>query len=204
VRSRLVPLALSIAAVLGACARSSTSSSPAAPSSSISPELAASGYGTRSLLADLVSLAAGRLHVRGHFQGTQTLTPLPDGPDLFRAAQTATGTIERVGPTTITWAVPTLHIDRGRREVDLLTPNWTLTMTLANGDQGFADYEFRSKKIHYEPSGEYTAVAGLTLTSGTGLLRGATGHGVVVVRGNALTGQFSADLEGQAVLGQQP
>jgi len=180
----------SLAALVAACALAGCADRPLPTASAAAAPRAAS------------AASGGRLHVRGDFTGTQTWSVASTSPLLYRVEQTATGTIERVGEATVVWAVPQVRLDLLRRRVEILTPAWTIAMTLANGATIAGRYTFPGSTIHLDPFGNYTAIARLEVTSGTGSMAGARGKGTGVIRGNIVSGRFTVRLEGEAELAQ--
>jgi hypothetical protein len=136
--------------------------------------------------------------VEGRYTGTVQPIPIAGQPSMYELAAQAEGVTSTVGRTRVTWRVPLLRIDPANRRLTVLSGPWSVTLTAANGDQVLARYEFPEPIVPFDASGNFTAVTNLVVTGGTGRFHSSGGRGVAVLRGNVITRQFTAELDGWA------
>jgi hypothetical protein len=191
-RRRAVPRGLAAALLLGA-ACSEVSPPPSAPAE---PMVAVASSRAASSPA-----AVQRVPVKGSYAGTVGTTLLSTNPLVYRLDIEADGVTSYLGRNHAAWAVPSVQFSVGAGQLTVLSGAWHGTLTAANGDQVFGDYQFRSPTIAFDALGDFTAVADLVVTGGTGRFRRSTGDGVALIRGNVFTERFTIELDGRAAIG---
>jgi hypothetical protein len=115
---------------------------------------------------------------------------------LFRVVYTADGNFSHLGRTKSEFSTPEVAFDIANGRLVVSNPQWVGTITAANGDLIEGTYEFRNNSIQITPLGDFTFVADLAITSGTGRFKDATGQGTATGTGNILTMTFRGELKG--------
>jgi hypothetical protein len=134
------------------------------------------------------SASAAEVPFKGHFSGTQTVTPL--GPQSAFVHGSGTGTATRLGLFTVEFP----------HEVNFVTRvgDGTYTFTAANGDMLIGD--FTGQATGAPPL--ISIVEHITVTGGTGRFAGATGTITVERTFNQATGVTDASFDGTISAGR--
>jgi hypothetical protein len=150
------------------------------------------------LLAGFDSPAFGgnEVPIKGQVEGTVAVTPFPDSETLYRIDNIGIGNFSHLGQVETVWAIPSAELDLLNGRLIVASPEWTGTITAANGDQIFGVYEFPHNVIPFSPTGDLSFEADLRITGGTGRFDGATGQAVSFGTANIFTGAFTIYLRG--------
>lgn len=192
-RSRTARRCLTTAALLAAGAATACGDGPVPPAAPAPSDVVVPA--PAGLSASRQTLPAVRLD--GHYTGSVTVVALPNDPlaNAYRVEAVADGITTHVGRTHVAWAIPRVQLDLAGGRLTVLSGTWSVTLTAAGGDRLVAQYTFPTPVVAFDALGRFSAAADLVVTGGTGRFAGSTGRGVVTLRGNVLTGQFTADLE---------
>ena len=142
--------------------------------------------------------AGDRLPIHGSFRGTfrSETSPLL-GPAVVHME--AEGTLSHFGRARAVTTSPDVSVDLLRFVLVLGTASWSGVITAANGDELHGTYTYRAREVPFSPvTGQFSYVADLAITGGTGRFAGAAGSGIVTGIGNGFTDPwtFSVVIEG--------
>jgi hypothetical protein len=133
--------------------------------------------------------------IKGSFQGTVQVAPLPQPEMLFRVVYSATGTVSHLGQVQATLTTSQVKVDPRAMQLTLLTPKWTGTITAANGDQIFGTYVLPGT-INLTATGTFAFNANLMVQGGTGRFANAQGQAQASGTANVFTRTFNLEIAG--------
>lgn len=134
--------------------------------------------------------------VRGTFTGRALSTPA-SVLGAVRVEMLLAGTISQLGASRARLVLPEVIVDLTNGGLVVGSATWTGLLTAANGDELTGRYTVRESSIPLSLTGDFESVADLEIVSATGRLRGASGTGVSVIRGNVLTGAIRVAFSGE-------
>jgi hypothetical protein len=131
--------------------------------------------------------------IKGSFQGTVQVTPIPQAEMSFQVVYSATGTVSHLGQVQATLVTPQVKV--GAMQLTLLTPKWKGTITAANGDQLFGTYVLPGT-INLTATGTFSFNADLVVQGGTGRFANAQGQAQASGTANIFTRTFNVEIAG--------
>jgi hypothetical protein len=142
--------------------------------------------------------AGDTVPIHGFFRGTfrSESSPLL-GPTLVHME--AQGTLSHVGRVRAVTSSPNVSVDLLRFRLLLGQSSWSGVITAFNGDELHGTYTYRALEVPFSPvTGQFSYVADLVITGGTGRFAGASGSGIVTGIGNGFTDPwtFSVVVDG--------
>lgn len=177
-RSARACLAVAICCVLLACAEA-PSVAPPAP------------VATAPLLAAAPNVTPIHGRVTGRARPTRLAVP-----GTFRLDISASGPVSQAGIAHAQWVLPEVSLDMTSGLLVVVVPTWSVTLDVANGDQLVGRYTFRTTDIPVSVTGDFTVLADVDITGGTGRFLGASGRCASVISGNVLTKALTVDFSG--------